>query len=64
MEYLRSCGIRGDNNPDYAQYLGYIDGKELYPGFKGKTLGKYFEEVLDGKAEGVYGKRKSQASVA
>ncbi|KAL2681188.1 hypothetical protein Neosp_008795 [[Neocosmospora] mangrovei] len=59
LQYLRSCGIRGDNNPEYARYLGYLDAKELYPDFKGNTLEKYFQEVLDGKAKGVYKKRKA-----
>ncbi|UPK92970.1 hypothetical protein LCI18_003905 [Fusarium solani-melongenae] len=59
LQYLRSCGIRGDNNPEYARYLGYMDAKELYPDFKGNTLEKYFQEVLDGKAKSVYKKKKA-----
>lgn len=59
LQYLRSCGIRGDNNPEYARYLGYVDAKDLYPDFKGNTLEKYFQEVLDGKAKSVYKNRKA-----
>ncbi|KAF4628277.1 hypothetical protein G7Y89_g9876 [Cudoniella acicularis] len=29
--YMYSWGIRGDNTPDRAKYLGYLDDKELYP---------------------------------
>jgi hypothetical protein len=29
-----SWGIRGDNTPEYAEYLGYLSGEELYPGFE------------------------------
>ncbi|KAL2793051.1 NAD(P)-binding protein [Aspergillus keveii] len=49
-----SWGIRGDNTPEYAQYLGYLDGKELYPEFEFKKFDDYVKEVLDGTAVGVY----------
>ena len=54
LQYRQSLAIRGDNNPEYARYLGYLDGKELYPDMKGITLGAYFQEVLDGKGRAVY----------
>jgi hypothetical protein len=53
-EYLLSWGIRGDNVPEYAQYLGYLDGKELYPDFEFVRFESYVREVLDGKGTGVY----------
>lgn len=31
MQYLYSFGIRGDNTPENANYLGYINAKDLYP---------------------------------
>jgi hypothetical protein len=49
-----SWGIRGDNTPEYAQYLGYLDGKELYPEFELTKFDDYVKEVLDGTAVGVY----------
>ncbi|KAL5355509.1 NAD(P)-binding protein [Aspergillus floccosus] len=49
-----SWGIRGDNTPEYAQYLGYLDGKGLYPDFEFRKFEDYIKEVLDGKAVGVY----------
>ncbi|KAI7774296.1 uncharacterized protein LA080_008983 [Diaporthe eres] len=33
-----SITIRGDNTPDNAKYLGYLDGKELYPDFEYTTV--------------------------
>jgi hypothetical protein len=49
-----SWGIRGDNTPEYAEYLGYLSGKDLYPDFKFTRFEEYVQEVLDGKAKGVY----------
>ncbi|OGM48930.1 hypothetical protein ABOM_003114 [Aspergillus bombycis] len=49
-----SWGIRGDNTPEYAEYLGYLNGKDLYPDFKFTKLEEYVKEVLEGKAKGVY----------
>ncbi|KAK3625152.1 hypothetical protein LTR56_020609 [Elasticomyces elasticus] len=54
-EYLISWGIRGDNQPEYAKYLGYVTSKELYPDFKFKSFEAYLrDEVMAGKAKGVY----------
>ncbi|KAI1454353.1 NAD(P)-binding protein [Annulohypoxylon moriforme] len=54
LQYWYTCGIRGDNTPEYAKYLGYLLTKDLYPEFKGVTLEAYAKEVLDGKGEIVY----------
>ncbi|KFZ12987.1 hypothetical protein V501_03941 [Pseudogymnoascus sp. VKM F-4519 (FW-2642)] len=40
-QYYHSWGVRGDNTPEYARYLGYIIAKELYPDLKGNTLAAY-----------------------
>ncbi|CAJ2500719.1 Uu.00g035720.m01.CDS01 [Anthostomella pinea] len=53
-QYLISWGIRGDNTPEYAKYLGYLTSKDLYPDFNFKDYEEYIKEVLDGKAKGVY----------
>lgn len=53
-QYCLSVGIRGENTPEYAQYLGYLDGKELYPGVKFTAYEDYLQEVVDGKAVGIY----------
>jgi len=49
-----SWGIRGDNTPENAEYLGYLNGKDLYPDFEYVTFEDYVKEVLDGKVKGVY----------
>ncbi|GME48450.1 hypothetical protein VE00_04286 [Neofusicoccum parvum] len=53
-QYFYSCGVRGDNTPYVAEYLGYLNAKDLYPDFKGLSLGKYLTDVLDGKAKQMY----------
>ncbi|KAJ5134878.1 hypothetical protein N7448_000099 [Penicillium atrosanguineum] len=53
-EYQYSWGIRGDNNPEYAKYLGYHLTTELYPDFKPTDFKEYLESVIRGTAKGVY----------
>ncbi|CAL5871408.1 uncharacterized protein PFLUO_LOCUS5658 [Penicillium psychrofluorescens] len=53
-EYQLSWGIRGDNNPEYAKYLGYLTSQELYPDFKPADFRQYLEAVVRGTATGVY----------
>ncbi|PKY06296.1 isoflavone reductase family protein [Aspergillus campestris IBT 28561] len=53
-EYQLSWGIRGDNSPDYAKYLGYLTSKELYPDFQPVDFRDYLETVVRGTAKGVY----------
>lgn len=53
-EYQYSWGIRGDNNPEYARYLGYHLTTELYPEFKSSDFREYLESVIRGTAKGVY----------
>lgn len=51
---LFSWGVRGDNTPEYAKFLGYLTSKELYPDLKYRTLEEYLYEVLEGTAKAVY----------
>lgn len=53
-EYLNSWGVRGDNTPEHARYLGYLDGKELYPDMKLISFETYVTELLEGKGKKVY----------
>ncbi|KAJ5272499.1 hypothetical protein N7478_007624 [Penicillium angulare] len=53
-EYQYSWGIRGDNNPEYARYLGYYLTPELYPDFQPSDFREYLESVIRGTAKGVY----------
>ncbi|KAI9045380.1 aromatic alcohol reductase [Aspergillus affinis] len=53
-EYQLSWGIRGDNCPEYAKYLGYVTSKQLYPDFRPTEFREYLESVVRGTARGVY----------
>ncbi|PYH80200.1 aromatic alcohol reductase [Aspergillus brunneoviolaceus CBS 621.78] len=53
-EYQLSWGLRGDNTPEYAKYLGYVTSKELYPDFTPTDFREYLETVVRGAAKGVY----------
>lgn len=54
-------GIRGDNTPEYAQYLGYLDANQLYPDTEKTSLQSFLQEVLDGKAVSAYAHKFSGA---
>ncbi|KAK7451495.1 hypothetical protein CaCOL14_009455 [Colletotrichum acutatum] len=53
-EYWYSMGVRGDNTLEYAEFLGYIDGTELYPDFQPITFEAFLKEILDGKSVPIY----------
>lgn len=53
-EYNNSTYLRGDNTPEIAKYLGYVDATELYPDFKPIKFEKYFEGMLEGKGKRPY----------
>ena len=54
FQYWHSWGLRGDNTPEFARYLGYLDARELYPDFEPRTLELYAKDMLAGKAKKVY----------
>jgi hypothetical protein len=39
---------------EYARYLGYLTGKELYPDLKGISFEDFFEETLGTGLEPMY----------
>jgi uncharacterized protein YbjT (DUF2867 family) len=53
-EYNYSKFIRGDNTPEYAKYLGYLDASELYPDFKPIGWREFLVDLLAGKTERPY----------
>jgi hypothetical protein len=53
-DYQFSKYVRGDNTPAYAEYLGYLDARKLYPEFQPKTFKEFVGELLEGKGEMVY----------
>jgi len=48
-QYNYSKYVRIDNTPEFAEYLGYLDARKLYPGFQPRTFREYVEELLTGK---------------
>jgi len=53
-EYNYSKFIRGDNTPEYAKYLGYLDAGELYPEFRPIGWREFLVELLEGKIRRPY----------
>ncbi|KAI8264959.1 Isoflavone reductase-like protein [Colletotrichum sp. SAR11_239] len=53
-EYWYSMGVRGDNTPEYAEFLGYINGTKLHSEFTPITFETFLGEVLDGKSVSIY----------
>ncbi|GJC78660.1 hypothetical protein ColLi_01498 [Colletotrichum liriopes] len=54
LQYQYSWGIRGDNNPKNAEYLGYLSSKELYPDMEFTSFEKYLKDLLAGTARMPY----------
>ncbi|KAJ7764698.1 hypothetical protein B0H16DRAFT_1673933 [Mycena metata] len=54
QDYSYSKYVRGDNTPEYAKYLGYLDGTELYPDFRPTKFAEFARELLDGRMEKIY----------
>ncbi|CAH0024800.1 unnamed protein product, partial [Clonostachys rhizophaga] len=56
-QYELVLGIRGDNAPACAKYLGYLIGKDLYPDLQGESLEQFIKDTLAGKIERLYTRR-------
>jgi hypothetical protein len=50
-QYRYSRHVRGDNAPDRAEYLGYLDGRTLYSDIKCKSMREFIREGVDGKRD-------------
>lgn len=53
-EYKNVLSIRGDNTPEHARYLGYLDVKDLYPDVTPTTLETFIKEALKERMKPVY----------
>jgi hypothetical protein len=53
-EYTVSKFVRGDNTPENAEYLGYLDTRDLYPDFEPNTFAAFVDELLAGGAKRLY----------
>lgn len=54
VDYLYSMFVRGDTEPKYAKYLGYLDTRELYPNIKTRGSRDYLVDALEGKEGKLY----------
>jgi hypothetical protein len=55
LEYSYSMFVRGDNSPEYAKYLGYLDARDLYPDYVPRSFEAFAKELVDGKAAKIFG---------
>lgn len=53
-QYKNMLGVRGDNTPEHARYLGYLDAKEIYPDVSSTSLDVFIRDTLEGRAKNVY----------
>ncbi|KGO57818.1 Glutathione S-transferase, N-terminal [Penicillium expansum] len=52
-QYRFSKYVRKDNEPAYADYLGYLNARSLYPEFTPTSFREFFAEALAGKVSKV-----------
>ncbi|EOD51479.1 putative isoflavone reductase family protein [Neofusicoccum parvum UCRNP2] len=50
-DYQYSKYVRGDNQIEYAKYLGYLDAQGLFPDFQPIKFRDFLRDLLDGKIE-------------
>ncbi|KAF5647854.1 isoflavone reductase P3 [Fusarium tjaetaba] len=50
-QYRHTRYVRGDNTPEHAQYLGYLDGKSLYSDLNCKSVRDFIREVVSGERD-------------
>ncbi|KAJ5468695.1 Glutathione S-transferaseN-terminal [Penicillium sp. IBT 31633x] len=53
-QYQHSKYVRKDNTPGYADYLGYLSARSLYPDFTPVSFREFFAEALAGQVRKVY----------
>ena len=53
-EYSNTKYVREDNTPENAEYLGYINGNELYPDFKFVKFTDFIDDLIAGKGKRPY----------
>ncbi|KAE8143088.1 hypothetical protein BDV38DRAFT_234670 [Aspergillus pseudotamarii] len=63
LQTMYSKYVRGDNQPSYAKYLGYLDARQLYPDFKPISFRDFLAEAFEGKAKRPYAQLTSGASL-
>ena len=46
LEYVYSTWARGDNDPQWAEFMGYLDAKSLYPDLEVHTMERSISDAL------------------
>jgi uncharacterized protein YbjT (DUF2867 family) len=49
LEYKWSRWTREDNTPEHADYLGYLNARELYPDLQTKSMDDFVHELVEGR---------------
>ncbi|KAF2258536.1 NAD(P)-binding protein [Lojkania enalia] len=53
-QYADTKYVRADNTPENAEYLGYINGRDLYPDFKWIRFEEFIDDMIAGKGRKIY----------
>ena len=53
-QYAGTKYVRADNTPENAEYLGYVDARELYPDFEYMKFSEFVDELIAGKGKRPY----------
>jgi hypothetical protein len=58
-QYALSWGVRGDNTPEVAKELGYVNSKELWPEMEFVGYEAFLTDVVEGRGEPVYEEKRN-----
>lgn len=53
-QYAETKYVRADNTPENAEYLGHINGRELYPDFKWTRFVDFLDDLIAGGVKRPY----------
>ncbi len=54
LDYSYSKFVRGDNSPEAAKTLGYLDARDLYADFIPRKFEAFARELVDGEAARIF----------
>ncbi|UPK96276.1 hypothetical protein LCI18_007211 [Fusarium solani-melongenae] len=63
-QYWNIMFVRVDNTPEYAEYLGYVDARRLYPDVVTTSLEDFAQQAVDGQVPAIYAKLRAAAKAA
>lgn len=53
-QYCNTKYVRADNTPENAEYLGYLNGRELYPDFEWMGFADFVDNLIAGEVKRPY----------